>query len=204
MTPRAGDSASSPKTARFTTKQFLLARDQRADPRFLSSEGVGEIEDFMPVGVTGPDLYHQLIRRVKVVRGQMTFCLTCHPAFDYARTPRNAPQLERGGVFDGGADAGIGDDPAAQTRRAGSLRRVYVAAGSMRPVSCGKSTKGISVGLLSGTHAGNMFEITVQFWHEWLSHSRYTGRWREMVSRSALALKLLTFEPGAIVARSDL
>ena len=46
-----------------------------------------------------------------------------------------------------------------------------------------------------------LFEATVAYWRRWLSQSRYTGRWREMVHRSALTLKLLTYEPtGAIVA----
>jgi GH15 family glucan-1,4-alpha-glucosidase len=46
-----------------------------------------------------------------------------------------------------------------------------------------------------------LFERTVEFWQRWLSKCTYTGRWREMVYRSALTLKLLTFEPtGAIVA----
>jgi GH15 family glucan-1,4-alpha-glucosidase len=46
-----------------------------------------------------------------------------------------------------------------------------------------------------------LFEETVSYWRRWLGRSRYTGRWREMVHRSALTLKLLTYEPtGAIVA----
>ena len=45
------------------------------------------------------------------------------------------------------------------------------------------------------------FEATVAFWRGWLQRSRYSGRWREMVHRSALTLKLLTYAPtGAIVA----
>ena len=39
------------------------------------------------------------------------------------------------------------------------------------------------------------FESTVDYWRRWLSKCTYSGRWREMVHRSALALKLLTFEP---------
>ena len=42
---------------------------------------------------------------------------------------------------------------------------------------------------------------TLAYWRKWISQSAYKGRWREMVHRSALVLKLMTFEPtGAIVA----
>ena len=46
-----------------------------------------------------------------------------------------------------------------------------------------------------------MLDHTTAFWRDWLSKSTYTGRWREMVSRSAMTLKLLTYNPtGAPVA----
>ncbi|KAK5629955.1 hypothetical protein RRF57_005670 [Xylaria bambusicola] len=42
---------------------------------------------------------------------------------------------------------------------------------------------------------------TQQFWYNWLAKSRYKGAWREVVSRSLMILKMLTYEPtGAIVA----
>jgi GH15 family glucan-1,4-alpha-glucosidase len=54
---------------------------------------------------------------------------------------------------------------------------------------------------LSDAEAEAEFERTVEYWLGWIAQSTYTGRWREMVNRSALALKLLTYAPtGAIVA----
>jgi hypothetical protein len=42
---------------------------------------------------------------------------------------------------------------------------------------------------------------TQSYWFEWISKTKYKGRWREVVMRSLMILKLLTFEPtGAIVA----
>jgi GH15 family glucan-1,4-alpha-glucosidase len=41
----------------------------------------------------------------------------------------------------------------------------------------------------------------VAFWRRWLGRSCYSGRWREIVHRSAPTLKLPTYAPtGAIVA----
>ena len=41
----------------------------------------------------------------------------------------------------------------------------------------------------------------IEYWRRWVSQSRYQGRWREVVHRSALTLKLLTYRPtGGIVA----
>jgi GH15 family glucan-1,4-alpha-glucosidase len=53
----------------------------------------------------------------------------------------------------------------------------------------------------SGEEAQELGDATIAFWRSWLSASRYRGRWREVVHRSALTLKLLTYAPtGAIVA----
>ena len=46
-----------------------------------------------------------------------------------------------------------------------------------------------------------LFDETVSFWREWIAQSRYRGRWREMVDRSAITLKLLTYLPTGAVVR---
>ena len=46
-----------------------------------------------------------------------------------------------------------------------------------------------------------LLEDTGHYWRNWLSKSTYTGRWREHMQRSAIALKLMTYAPsGGIVA----
>ena len=46
-----------------------------------------------------------------------------------------------------------------------------------------------------------MSQQTKRFWSDWVSQSTYRGRWQEIVQRSLLTLKMLTYEPsGAIIA----
>src|SRR5260370_22192375 len=68
----------------FRRKQFYWPDTAVLVTRFLDENGVGEIEDYMPVGGAGmvPD---ELVRRVRVVRGRAAFRLECRPAFDYGR-----------------------------------------------------------------------------------------------------------------------
>lgn len=42
---------------------------------------------------------------------------------------------------------------------------------------------------------------TQKYWFNWILKCKYKGRWREIITRSLLILKLLTYEPtGAIIA----
>jgi GH15 family glucan-1,4-alpha-glucosidase len=68
-------------------------------------------------------------------------------------------------------------------------------------VLCRLDPKGQQGACPSVDEAEDLFRDTVAYWRRWLGKCTYTGRWREIVHRSALTLKLLSFEPtGAIVA----
>ena len=177
--------------------------------RFMHEGGIGEIADYMPVGGSGQPPRDQLVRRVRVVHGRMPFSVRCRPAFDYARAPHETILDEHGARFVG---------PGLTLRLAANveLRRDGKGDGEGNGVSAdfvlgeGESTTFV-LRICPGhdaeppcpgpeeSEAG--FRETVAFWQRWLSHCTYQGRWREMVHRSALALKLLTYKPtGALVA----
>ncbi|HXP10095.1 MAG TPA: glycoside hydrolase family 15 protein, partial [Acidobacteriaceae bacterium] len=55
--------------------------------------------------------------------------------------------------------------------------------------------------LLAPERVQQCFDETIRFWREWISKSAYKGRWREIVNRSALVLKLLfSQQHGATIA----
>lgn len=61
--------------------------------------------------------------------------------------------------------------------------------------------KAVGSECITTAHVDRVQRDTKHFWSEWISQSRYTGRWQEVVQRSLLTLKLLIFEPtGAILA----
>ncbi|KAJ8496273.1 hypothetical protein ONZ51_g1206 [Trametes cubensis] len=55
--------------------------------------------------------------------------------------------------------------------------------------------------ILTKTLLRDLLDQTNSYWNAWIGRSTYTGSWKEAVNRSALALKLLIYEPtGAVVA----
>jgi len=172
--------------------------------RFYSEDGVGEVEDFMPAGMgSGSEWHDQLVRHIKVVRGRMRFRLACHPAFNYARTPHATRLSPHGaGFYTDILKLGLATALPLKLDERGVCAEFVLQEGEeavcvLRKIAdeagCGAAPRDEEVRAL--------FETTVGFWRTWLSQCTYKGRWREMVQRSALVLKLLTFEPtGAIVA----
>jgi GH15 family glucan-1,4-alpha-glucosidase len=186
----------------FRHKQFYWPDTAILVTRFLHDEGVGEIEDYMPVrGVSAaPD---ELIRRVRVVRGRVPFHLECRPAFDYARAAHQTHLGEHGARFDGpGLSLGLvgpvpfrldGDGVVAEFTLGEGEKAAFVLR-RLRP-------EDRQTACPDRAEAEDLFRETVDYWRRWLAKCTYTGRWREFVHRSAMTLKLLTFDPtGAIVA----
>jgi GH15 family glucan-1,4-alpha-glucosidase len=185
-------------------KQMYLPDSSVLLTRFLSAQGVGEVVDFMPIEETKHgQKTHQIVRVVRAVRGTVRFRLECQPAFDFARRPHQAVLEGRGAVFTAGP------------MQVALLSRFPLASGPQGVVvdfvlQPGESTTFI-LQQLENAHDGALLEArltgeallteTLHYWRQWLAHCRYTGRWREIVHRSAMLLKLLTFLPtGAIVA----
>ncbi len=184
-------------------KQFYWPDTNVLMTRFLSAEGVGEVQDFMPAGAPEP-WPRQVIRRVRCTRGRLRLRMECFPALDYARVIPEVTMRRESAVF---AGAGLEMELATSA----PLRRTARGVEAEWTLKAGESTlcvlrrEGISPtgdGECPSCDAvEELFQKTVDFWRRWLGRCTYQGRWREMVHRSALALKLLTYEPtGAIIA----
>lgn len=172
--------------------------------RFLSNEGSAELTDFMPVGPAAKGLgCRHLIRRITALRGSIPFRMECLPAFDYARASHETEIVENGAVFKS-ADLGLSLSTRVPLKRQGSgvAARFKLEEGESATYLLRENNGAgrCEIGL-SEEETETLFRATVEYWHSWLAQCRYTGRWRETVHRSALALKLMTYEPtGAIVA----
>jgi GH15 family glucan-1,4-alpha-glucosidase len=185
-------------------KQFYWPDTNVLVTRFLSPDGVGQVTDFMPVGVSAEEPGHRwLIRRVNVVRGTMAFRMECCPAFNYARDTHQTA------VFSGGV---CFHSPSLSLELATSILLKHEGDGVFAEFALQEGQNVAFVlrqqepdggcnPLLSEPEADALFRQTVDYWRHWLAQCAYRGRWREMVHRSALVLKLLTYQPtGAIVA----
>ena len=190
-------------TCEATRKQFYQPDTNVLITRFLAAEGVGQVTDFMPVGLPSDDPHrHQLVRRVQVVRGSMEFRMDCQPAFNYARTPHATRLVDGGACFDT-PDLSLGLSTTQPLERAGSgvTSTFALREGHSSAFVLGQVNGHRCEGLLADEAAAELVSKTAHYWRQWLGQCTYQGRWREIVHRSALVLKLMTFEPtGAIVA----
>jgi GH15 family glucan-1,4-alpha-glucosidase len=180
-----------------STKQLYFPDTNVLMTRFLSPTGVGEVHDFMPVGGR-----ERLIRRVVCVRGEMQFRLECEPRFNYGRDSHEVVAEAGGALFQSPSlTLSLGAPVPLAGTEAGAVATFTLREGETATFVLETAENGTSPCTLSEREAEDAFEQTVDYWRNWVSQSTYTGRWRETVNRSALALKLLTYEPtGAIVA----
>lgn len=189
-----------------TRQQLYFPETNVLLTRFLHHDGVVELTDFMPVEGDEPGTKpkrHQIVRMVAAVRGTVSVRLECHPAFNFGRDKHTVALRKAGAVFRSLSMAVGLVSPVPLTVRQGGVEAEFTLTEGQRVTFFLEQLEGAtSESLLDAPQEGEQaFRDTVRFWRTWLAQCRYTGRWREMVQRSALTLKLLTYAPsGAIVA----
>lgn len=191
-------------------KQLYLPETNILLTRYLSKDAVVELIDFMPVDKDGGSQFayaHQIIRKVKAIKGPVRLKMRCAPRFDYARRRQHACKQGNAVCF-----RPEGDDLPSMALHATvplsvdgldavaefTLQKGETAAfafGALRDEELGSSD------FLKPEAIDHCFDTSSRFWRDWINQSTYKGRWREIVNRSALALKLLfSQEHGSTVA----
>jgi pentatricopeptide repeat protein len=201
----------SPIADSYVSKQLYFPNTAMLITRFMTPDGVGEVLDFMPVIEGGPTDRHRLVRHLRVARGTMQFRIEVQPRFDYGRAVHTTDITDNGAVFRtaGGMELTLHTAGRDQARDGNAdVQQVgdgLLATFTMREGDRGRGAVLESMGgqprALPASELEGLAQETAAFWKGWLNHSTYTGRWRETVTRSAMTLKLLTYEPtGAPVA----
>jgi len=206
---RGGHFCISPDLKNVRTRQLYLPETNILLTRFLSDNGVAEITDFMPVVEdTDHQRYgHHILRMISVTKGEVRFRLHCAPRFDYARSGHTMTCDERSVRF----------DPASTDCFSMTLHATFplstdgqdatavftLKAGETATVAFGEVAEedGAGSAILDRENVTRCFRETAEYWRQWIGRSRYTGRWREVVHRSALMLKLLcSADYGSLIA----
>lgn len=190
-------------TAEGRYKQMYLPDTNVLMTRFLSPDGVGEVVDFMPwhggeAGVQG------VIRIARCVRGSVAFRLECVPAFDYARQKHERVMEGNGVTFRNPLlTLTLSSTVGLQEFRGNGVSAEFVLKENEKQsfvLEVIQENEKKTPPDVHGYARDALFE-TLHKWRDWASRCTYSGRWREMVTRSALVLKLLMYEPtGAVVA----
>lgn len=185
------------------SKQLYMPDSNVLLTRSLSHAGVAEVSDFMPIMELGHA--HNLVRRAKTVRGEMNWRMICEPRFDYGRAGHRVEKKKNEILFHSrGPDKTVlrlrsevpvrieNGAAVAEFRLDAEETASFVLEDAKRP---GPSPSA------APDYVAESFKQTMDFWRNWIRKSRYKGRWRGMVHRSALVLKLLSSaQYGAIVA----
>ena len=181
-----------PQLTNMRVRQLYLPDTNILLTRFLAEEGVAELTDYMPIE-TSAEQPNEIIRTVSVIRGNVHFKMRCRPRFNYAASEHRAELSDRcASFFPSGSDC-----PPMALYSTVPLRQHSQDVTSAFTLQAGTTATFVLGGLRPQGQqpemelVGQRFQQTARFWKTWIAKSKYKGRWREMVHRSALTLKLL-------------
>ncbi|HSK97936.1 MAG TPA: trehalase-like domain-containing protein, partial [Euzebyales bacterium] len=193
---KGGRFALTPLSAGAVTKQMYLPDTAILVTRYLSEHGVAEVLDFMPIQdpQTATDR-RRLVRAVIGIRGEIELEARIEPRFDYGRRPHTTHIDGQRAHFEcAGQALHLASSWPLERDRDDVHARFTVRAGDRGGFVLSWGAEDDDV-LRGDGVVQRLHDETAAFWRRWLERSRYRGRWREAVERSAITLKLMTYAP---------
>ena len=206
---RRGGTFTVAPVGQFTSTRRYAGETAVLETVFRTADGVARLTDVMSVASEvrkNQELWpeRELLRRVECLSGCVDVEALFDPRPEYGRVvPRLIDQQVFGLVCEHKAEvlALRSEIPLAAGTEPGARGRARLRAGDVRTLSLTYS-RGLPLVLSPmGDRAGDRVAGSLAWWEEWMRGCRYDGPYRDVVRRSALTLKLLTYAPsGAVVA----
>ncbi|KGE12823.1 glycoside hydrolase family 15 protein [Sphingobacterium deserti] len=194
-----------PQMENVTTKQLYLPETAVLITRFFSEQGIVEITDYMPVNNDAGHGCNSIVRKIKSIRGDVTCSMKLQARFGYAAEKHIIKDEEDTFIFKT-------EGSETENMRLQASFDVHIDGDDLYAEFALKESERAFVVLeLESNGATNFNDIsyytkqtyfdTIAFWRNWINKSTYQGRWKEVVQRSAITLKLLTSAKyGSVVA----
>jgi GH15 family glucan-1,4-alpha-glucosidase len=190
--------------APFEAERRYLESSNVLETTFSTAEGRVRVTDAMTLtDTTHLAPLRELVRKVDALAGTVPLRWALEPRFDYGRAESRIERRSGRWIAHAGSDAvvlGLFDAGEAELQNGRLAGELALAPGESALLSLAAAAREPAV-LPSRDDSEQRLESTKRFWPEWAGELRYEGAWPEAVTRSTLALKLLTFAPsGGIVA----
>ena len=191
-------------TVPFEAERRYLDNSNVLETTFATAEGRVRVTDAMTLTDSmriSP--MRELVRKVEALAGTVPLQWALEPRFDYGRADTRIERRAGRWFAHAGAGAlvlGLCDAGEGVLRNGAVIGEVKLRPGESAVLSLAAADREPAV-IPGREDSERRLERTKGFWPNWAGRLRYHGAWPEAVTRSALALKLLTFAPsGAIVA----
>jgi alpha,alpha-trehalase len=200
LDPDAGRFAIRP-TAPFTSHQYYERGTNVLVTEFKTADGTVRVRDFMPYvpnrKVPTADIY----RRVEGVKGSVEIDVVFDPRFEYGQEEAEMAFSDYGARATGrnGETFVLSTSIPLGNGERGARGRFRIEAGDETTLVADWGARRMHP--VASYQCDRRLWHVRKFWRDWLDRLTYHGRYREVVERSLLALKLMIYEPtGAIVA----
>ena len=188
----------------FESEQRYVERANVLETTFETAGGVVKVTDAMTTDGGRVLPWHELARRVEGVSGEVEMRWTVAPKFGYGSAEHRFAGVDEHFLVAASAAGELGvlawgcDEVAASPERVDG--RMKLGAGDRATLATIYIPPGEPLPRPERDELEDRIDRTIESWREWLSAHDYEGPWRGQVERSLLALRLLTFPSGAVIA----